>query len=81
MEVFVLQQCRLFDRKKKKKKSPMLFVKKSLCTGNLSPARKIFIEWPAASVYNKYVENMLTSSSNPQVEFKGNKKIFILKLA
>ena len=27
-------------------KSPMLFVKKPLCTGDLSPARKIFIERP-----------------------------------
>ena len=28
-------------------KSPVLFVKKTLCTGDLSPARKIFIERPA----------------------------------
>ena len=63
----------------------MLFMKKPLCTGNLSPASKTFIERPFASVHNKYVENTLTSSSNPQVEFKGNvkyllKNLYVIKL-
>ena len=63
----------------------MLFVKKPLCTGNLLLASKTFIERPFASVHNKYVENMLTSSSNPQVEFKGNvkyllKNLYVIKL-
>ena len=32
-------------------KSPVLYVKKPLCTGNLSPARKIFIERPETGFY------------------------------
>ena len=33
-----------------------------------------------ASVYDEYVENMLKSSSNPQVEFKGNVKYLLKNL-
>ena len=32
-------------------KSPVLFVKKLCCTGDLSPARKIFIERPGTGTY------------------------------
>ena len=34
------------------KKSPVLFVKKPLCIGDLSPVQKIFIERPVTLNYN-----------------------------
>ena len=45
--------------------------------------REIFphhLKFYVVSVYIEYVENMLKSTSNPQVEFKGNAKYLLKKL-
>ena len=57
-------------------KSPVLLLKKPLCTGNLSPAQKIFIENPASrtnvklrniSVTPKMVEKVITNLESSEV--------------